>query len=60
MAIRDSKLHADPEALRGRYGLKYPHECTAAAIDQLIGSLDSAANDWRRRSIGEQVIRSFP
>ena len=59
MAIRDGKLHADPSAVRGLYGLQYPHDCSDETVTELIGLIDEAANDWRSRVPGEQVRRSF-
>ena len=59
MAIRDGKLHADPSAMRGLYGLKYPHSCSEETVSELIGLIDGAASDWNSRVAGEQLHRSF-
>lgn len=59
IAIRDGKLHADPTAVRGLFGLRYPHGFTEETITELIGLIDEAANDWSSRQVGDQVNRSF-
>lgn len=59
IAIRDGKLHADPNAMRGLYGLKYPHGCTDETVTELIGMIDEAAKDWNDRATGDEVRRTF-
>lgn len=59
IAIRDGKLHADPNAMRGLYGLKYPHGCTDETVTELISMIDEAAKDWSDRATGDEVRRTF-
>ena len=59
IAIRDGKLRADPSAVRGLYGLQYPHGCSDETVTELIDLIYEAASDWRSRVSGEEVSRTF-
>ena len=59
LAIRDGKLHADPDAIRGLYGLEYPHSCDKQIKGEIICAIDDAAKDWSALSVGDRVSRFF-
>ena len=58
-AMRRGELHADPEAVRGLYGLHYPEYCSSADKESLINTLESATQAWRDLRIGNSWLRYF-
>jgi hypothetical protein len=60
IATRRGTLHADPEAIRGLYGLRYPDTCGADQREEIIHEIEVAGEEWSNLSEGGRWLRSFP
>lgn len=59
IATRDGVLHADPEAIRGMYGLRYPEFCGDDARQAIIDAVDAESAEWAALKVGDTVTRTF-
>ncbi len=59
IASRNGSLYADPEAIRGMYGLNYPDSCSESDVETIIQEIHKAEDVWNAMGIAESVIHTF-
>ncbi len=59
IATSNGTLHADPKAVRGMYGLRYPDSCSDHDKEAIIDAIKVAAASWSVMGVGEAVARRF-
>ena len=59
IATRNGTLHADPNAIRGMYGLRYPDCCNEQEKESIISAIEADAVTWSALSVGEKVLHTF-
>ena len=59
MNVREGIVHANPETLRGLYGLKYPAYCSQDDVTKILEKLEKTKESWSKIPLGESMELAF-